>query len=46
MERNGTSSSAVFAAFSHFCYVGVFGFFSDPVVPVAARGDVVTIYTY
>ena len=39
---------AVYALFSHFCYVGRFGDLSGPVLPTpsGASGDVVTIYAY
>ena len=33
MGRSGTSANAVYALFSHFCYVGGFGDLGDPVVP-------------
>ena len=33
MGRSGTSASALYALFSHFCYVGGFGDLSDPVLP-------------
>ena len=33
MARSGTSTDAVYALFSHFCYVGIFGDLGDPVVP-------------
>ena len=48
MGRSGTSANAVYALFSHFCYVGGFGDLGDPVVPTlrGASGDVVTIYAY
>ena len=44
--RSGTSAYAVYALFSHFCYVGGFGGLSDPVLPTlrGVSGDVVTIY--
>ena len=44
MGRSGTS--AVYALFSHFCYVGGFGDLGDPVVPTlrGVSGDVVTVY--
>ena len=48
MGRSGTSAYAVYALFSHFCYVGGFGKPDDPVVPTL-RGvsrDVVTVYAY
>ena len=43
-----TSAYAVYALFSHFCYVGGFGDLGDPVVPTfrGASADVVTIYAY
>ena len=46
--RSGMSASAVYAFFSHFCYVGGFGNLGDPVVPTlrGVSGDVVTVYTY
>ena len=46
MWRSGTSADAVYALFSHFCYVGGFGDLSDPVVPTltGVSGDVVTVY--
>ena len=48
MGRSGTSADAVYALFSHFCYVGSFGDLGDPVVSIlrGASGDVVTIYAY
>ena len=48
MGRSGTSVDAVYALFSHFCYVGGFGDLGDPVVPIlrGVRGDVVTLYAY
>ena len=48
MGRSGTSADAVYAVFSHFCYVGGFGDLGDPVVPTlrGASGDVVTVYAY
>ena len=48
MGRSGTSVDAVCALFSHFCYVGGFGGFSDPVVPTlrGVSGNVVTVYAY
>ena len=48
MGRSGTSTDAVYALFSHFCYVGGFGDFGDPVVPTlrGVSGDVVTVYAY
>ena len=48
MGRSGTSGCAVYALFSHFCYVGGFGDLGDPVVSTlrGASGDVVTIYAY
>ena len=33
MGRSGMSGDAVYALFSHFCYVGGFGDLSDPVLP-------------
>ena len=44
----GRSAYAVYALFSHFCYVGGFGDLGDPVVPTlrGASGDVVTVYAY
>ena len=46
MGRSGTS--AVYALFGLFCYVGGFGDLGDPVVPTlrGASGDVVTAYAY
>ena len=46
MGRSGTSAHAVYALFSHFCYVGGFGDLRDPVVPTlrGVSGDVVTVY--
>ena len=48
MGRNGTSAFAVYALFSHFCYVGGFGDLGDPVVSTlrGVSGDVVTVYAY
>ena len=48
MGRSGTSANAVYALFSHFCYVGGFGDLGDPVLPTprGASGDVVTVYAY
>ena len=48
MGRSGTGACAVYALFSHFCYVGGFGELGDPVVPIlrGANGDVVTIYAF
>ena len=48
MARSGTSAYAVYALFSHFCYVGGLGDLSDPVVPTprVVSGDVVTVYAY
>ena len=48
MGRSATSAYAVYALFSHFCYVGGFGDLSDPVVPTLrdVSGDVVTVYAY
>ena len=39
---------AVYAVFSHFCYVDGFGHLGDPVVPTLrdVSGDVVTVYAY
>ena len=47
MVRSGTRN-AVYALFSHFCYVGGFGDLGDPVVPTprGVSGDVVTVYAY
>ena len=44
----GTSAYAVYALFSHFCYVGGFGDLGDPVVhtPRGVSGDIVTVYAY
>ena len=45
---SGTSANAVYALFSHFCYVGGLGDLSDPMVPIV-RGvsrDVVKVYAY
>ena len=44
MGRSGTSADAVYARFSHFCYVGGFGDLGDPVVPTprGVSGEVVT----
>ena len=46
MGRSGTSAGAVYALFSHFCYVGGFGDLGDPVVSTlrGVSGDVVTVY--
>ena len=46
MGRSGTS--AVYALFGHFSYVGGFGDLGDPMVPTVrvVSGDVVTIHTY
>ena len=46
MVRSRTSADAVYAVFSHFCYVGGFGDPGDPVVPTlrGVSGDVVTVY--
>ena len=46
--RSGTSACAIYAPFSHFCYVGGFGDLRDPVVPTlrGVNGDVVTVYAY
>ena len=48
MGPSGTSASAVYALFSHFCYVGGFGDLRNPVVPTlrGVSGDVVTVYAY
>ena len=48
MGRSGTSAHAVYAIFSHFCYVGGFGNLGDPVVPTlrGVSGDVVTVCAY
>ena len=48
MGRGGTSAHAVYALFSHFCYVGGFGDLGDPVVSTlrGASRDVVTVYAY
>ena len=45
-ERSGTS--AVYALFSHFCYVGGFGDLGDPVLPTlrGVSGDVVIVCAY
>ena len=42
------SAHAVYALFSHVCYVGSFGDLVDPVVPIlrGVNGDVVTVYAY
>ena len=40
--RSGTSAAAVYAVFSRFCYVGVFGDLSDPEVPTLRSGDMPT----
>ena len=42
------SANAVYAVFSHFCYVGGFGDLGDPMLPTlrGVSGDVVTIYAY
>ena len=39
---------AVYALFSHFCYVGGFGDLGDPVLPTVrgVSGDIVTVYAY
>ena len=44
MGRSGTD--AVYALFSHFCYVGCFGDLGDPVVPTprGVIGAVLTVY--
>ena len=46
MGRSGTSTHAVYALSSHFCYVAGFGNLGDPVVPTlrGVSGDVVTLY--
>ena len=44
MGRSGTSSDAVYALFSHFCYVGGFGDLGEPMRGVS--GDVVRLYAY
>ena len=46
MGRSGTSASAVYALFSHFCNVGGFGHLGDPMVPTlrGVSGDVATVY--
>ena len=48
MGRNGTRARAVYALFSHFCYVGGFGDLGDPVLPTVRglSGNVVTVYAY
>ena len=48
MGRSGTSAYAVYALFSHLCYVGGFGNLGEPVVPTprGVSGDVVTVYAY
>ena len=48
MGRSGTSANAVYALFSHFCYVGGFGDLGDPVVPTprGVSGDIVIVYAY
>ena len=40
--------AAIYALFSHFCYVGDFGDLGDPMVPTlrGVSGDVMTIYAY
>ena len=42
------SASAVYAVLNRFCYVDVFGGFSDPVVPTlrGTIGDFVAAYAY
>ena len=42
----GRALNAVYALFSHLCYVGGFGNLGEPVVPTprGASGDVVTVY--
>ena len=46
--RSGTSDDAVYARFTHFCYIGGFGDLGDPVVPTlrGVSGDVGTVYAY
>ena len=46
MGWSGTSACAVYALFSHFCYVGGFGNLGDRVLPTlrGVSGDVVTVY--
>ena len=48
MGWSGTSAYAVYALFSHFCYVSGFGDLGDPVVPTlrGVSGDVVKVYAY
>ena len=49
MGRSGMSVVALYALFSHLCYVGGFGDLGDPVVPTlrGVSGDVVTaVYAY
>ena len=48
MGPSGTSADAVFALFSHFCYVGGFGDLGDPVLPIlkGVSGDVLIVYAY
>ena len=42
------SAIAVYALFSHFCYIVGFCDLSDPMVPTlrGVNGNVVTVYTY
>ena len=44
----GQALNAVYAIFSLLCYNGVFGGFSDPMMPTlsGASGDIVTAYAY
>ena len=48
VEWSGTSAHAVYAVFTCFCYIGVFGNLTDPVVPTlrCASRDVMTAYAY
>ena len=48
MGRSGTSAHAIYALFSHFCFVGGFGDLGDPVVPTlrGVIGDVVAVDAY
>ena len=48
MGRSVTSAHAIYALFSHFCYVGGFDDLGDPVLPTlrGVNGDVVTVYAY
>ena len=48
MGQSGTSAHAVYALFSHFCYLGGFGDLGDLVLPTlrGVSGDVVTVYAY